>query len=186
MVRDMEDQTNESIILKPNIWKLLAVFFVCLLFSAGALVLLVFRQHQFSMADKFIGYLSFLFFGFGTVLFLYKLITRKPTLIITSKGLFPSYLIKSAQQLILWEDILKVDKVSVARYRNIQYYLAIYLKNPEKYSFDRYISKQISDGIRKSLGGLASDGIKGDLYIPSILLPMRIEKVLEILKKILN
>jgi hypothetical protein len=128
------------------------------------------------------------FFGGGAVFFLYKIILRKPTLVINSKGIYPTYLWKDIRQLVLWEDIEKIGLLqqiikSVGKYHSTTkyYHMAIYLKNPEKYNFEKYLSKETADRISSMLGGKYGEGIKADLLVPSTLLPYKIEKILDTL-----
>lgn len=55
------------------------------------------------------GIICITFFGFATLLFLYK--SQKATLIVSKKGFYPSYFIPSIRKFVPWGDVLHINLV---------------------------------------------------------------------------
>lgn len=180
-----ESSLQDQVVLKPSIWKLLGLFLAAFVFVILGVVVII---SDANLNTKLLGgYLCVIFFGGGALLILYKLILRKPTLIVSSYGIYPNYLSKSMRKWIPWKDIKKIGKsmqvIPADEYVTKQKYLVIYLKNPEKYDFERHFSNELAEDISSSLLSSIPDVLKRNLYIPSILLPYSIDKVLERIKK---
>jgi len=180
-------QTNnpeKEIILKPSVLKL-----ILLLLGSSAFVVagIFFILSDLNLKIKlFAGYLNILFFGCGMILSLYKLIFRKPTLIVSSKGIYLNNLIGKQKQWVPWNDIKKIGRsqqnINVGLTSTKQMYLVIYLKDPQKYDFNKFITKEDAENIAKKFGAEYKEGIKGDVYVSAILLPP-LDQVLENLRK---
>jgi len=173
------DVPNQEIILRPSLKKVWWVLLVSILFT---IILTFSLVDDTSTQEKIIDGFGILFFGGIGVFFLYKLVSREPTMIINSKGVYPSFLRKSIERFIPWEDIKKVSHAKqIIRSAGTNEFLVIHLKNPEAYNFNDLIDKEHGLEIAKKLSHITN--IKGDLYIPSIMLPHSVKKTLEIFKK---
>lgn len=190
----MKDQA----VLEPPILKLVGLFLLGILFSVGSLFLILY-VHDFSFVEKAMLAPGVVFFGAATILILYKIIFRKPTLIISSKGIYPGLLFNA--KWIPWKDIKKIDRVKFewntryfftvsripifGRTRLKQDYIVIHVKNPKRYNLNKYLSKRTGQKIASILTS-GEVKIKGDLYIPPVLLPYSLDKTLKILDKYKN
>ena len=183
-------EQEEQLILKPSIIKMLLILLLCFGFAISGIFLL--RSNADFRIKLLGGYLNIVFFGGGSLFLLYKLLFRKPTLIISSYGVYPNCLLKDIKKWIPWQDIEKIGtsqqniyarRISIytGRPATTQKYLVIYLKNPQKYNFEKYISKETGERIATAFEN--SIRIKGDVYISDIMLPYSIDKVLLLFKK---
>jgi len=186
----MKKEKKDEVVLKPGIFKMFLYFLMCFCFVLIGVFII---KSDADLFTKIIGgYGCIIFFGIGSLMFLCKLVSTAPTLIISSKGIYTNWsLFKELRKWIPWDEIEKIGKTK----QNIdakgamvsQEYLVIYLKNPKKFNFNnekgdsKNIFKKI---IGNSMGYYNSNiGLKGDLYIPSSTLNHSLEEVLLILKK---
>jgi hypothetical protein len=176
----MEKQPKMEI--RPGILKL---FFTSLLFAAFVIGgIFVLSTSDDTMTRWLGGYLNILFFGGGGAFLIYRALSR-PTMIVSSSGIVPTSVPHLSSQLIPWEDI---QKIGMARQRILGYrtstkqdYLAIYLKDAEKYDLKRIQANKAVTSVLRAIGNKMGVN-RNAIYTASILLPKSVKKTLELFK----
>ncbi|MFC7679632.1 STM3941 family protein [Paenibacillus sp. GCM10028914] len=129
---------NEDIVVYPKLGKL--VFFSVIFVLLGiAITYFGLTEDDGSMAIVAIGVLCTIFFGFGLIYFISRLVNKRPSLIVNDEGITDqsSYI---QAGVIKWEDIKEIKLYSMMNQRMI----GIILYHPEN-----FMSKQ--SGFKKLL-----------------------------------
>lgn len=181
--------SSAPLLLRPRLSQLIKLFFFSLIMMALGVFSIL--DNDPTIVIKFFALIAIIFGGLGLVLSLSKIIWRSPTLIISPDGLYPNFLAKSVRQIIPWGEIDKINKAEQSirmygkfgpRSRKI-YHLAIYLKDPKKFSFDTFFTKEMVEEMTASLGSSVIGGITADLYVPENLLPQSVDATIDLLRK---
>ena len=156
--------TPDAIVIYPHRGRVL-------LLVAGAIVAVPASFFAWRTAEeieyRIAGAVGVVFFGFGLLYFLMRLVWPRPSLLMTELGM-----VDNASALgggfIRWDEI---DNVSITRFRN-QQFLAIHLKDPTE-----FLSRQpfIKSSIMRMNKGLVGTPI----CIPRSALPMTLEDVID-------
>ncbi len=97
-----------------SVWYILKIIFGCLLFVVGGYFMIInteeYLQERFFI--KLVGWLSISFFGLGLLVGVYKLVAKKPQLIINDLGIWKSNSAFSKykeEHISRWEEIINVS-----------------------------------------------------------------------------
>ncbi len=102
----------------------------------------------------------------------YASLTKSRTVFVVShEGIYPSYVAAEYRAMIPWSNIERFGEAVAQMRGNKMRYLAFYLRTPQDFQ------SPMAQAADSALSKLVSDGGTAQLYIPSIMLPESVEKV---------
>lgn len=102
----------------------------------------------------------------------YASVSKSRTVFVVShEGLYPSYVAPEYRTMIPWSNIERFGEAVAQMRGNKMRYLAVYLRTPQDFQ------NPMAQATDRALSQLLSDGGTAQLYIPSIMLPESVEKV---------
>lgn len=159
-----------TVTFRQNLWKRVFQAVSCALLIALGVVVLVIATGEQNILMQGLGVLMIIFFLYAG----YKALTSsRIALIASAEGIMPMYLAPENRTLIPWSNIERMEKAVQSVKSSKTSYLAFYLREPLPQEGEKMAM------MRRVLGGSMSDGAIADAYVPEILLPEKVEKVIE-------
>lgn len=124
----------DTIKVKGSIKKKILLVLGGLLFTMAGLVCaispenVVSHMYRNTFFIRIVGIIGVLFFGFGSIKFIYSFFTKKYYIIISDEGIFDNSN-PSSVGLIKWDDIISIQRIKIISVK----FLMIKVKNPQKY-----------------------------------------------------
>lgn len=166
-----------TVTFRQNLWKRVVQILCCLLCLAIGLALALLLPPDAESRDmmRILGLVMVL----AAVYLVYAVGTKSRTVLVASaEGIMPMYLAPEKRTLIRWSNIERMEKVVQTVKGNKTSHLALYLKEPLE-AQDPNIEM-----MRRVVGRSMSDGAMADVYIQDIMLPEKVEKVIERLERV--
>lgn len=152
---------SHDIEIRTSIWKTVPLIGISWLFVAAAI-------YFWEPGSKFIGVVTFIFFGGGSLVALYQVLDRRPRLILSERGVMDRTMRIGT---IDWDDVISSRLISIFGTK----FIALRLKNPNKY-LKRRKGKRLEGELNRTLGF-------GEQNIFLGVLDMKPEKIFSIVEK---